>query len=140
MGPGKAIPPPVVDEAKGDWVPGVAGGRGPALRQHHLKTALLPVKPHLDLDLITGGHGIILRYGRLPNEQLHFGDKIPSPVEVFNDSVDPVGEEALRSLLCAILSSQSSPQKVIQSGIEAKEAPPLRPRERRGHTSWLRRG
>lgn len=87
-----AWPLPVVDEAKGDRIPGVAGGGGPALSQHNLQTALLPVKPHLNLDLVASGHAIVLRYGRIANEQLHFRDKISGTVEVFNDGVDPAGE------------------------------------------------
>lgn len=83
---------PVVDEAEGDGVPGVAGWGGPALGQHHLKAALLPVEPHFNFDLITGGHAIILRYGRIPDEQLHFSDEASGAVEVFKDGVDPVGE------------------------------------------------
>lgn len=88
-------PLPVVDEAKGDGVPGVAGGRGPALSEHHLKAALLPVEPHFNFDLITGGHAVILRYGRVADEQLHFGDKVSSAMEVLDDGVDPVGEGAI---------------------------------------------
>lgn len=122
MGLGKgAWPLPVVDEAKGDGVLSVAGGGGPALSQHDLQTALLPVKPHLNLDLIAGGHAIVLRYGRIANEQLHFRDKISSTVEIFDDGVDPVvgqGIEALRSLLYEVLSSSSSPPK---GGTEVKE-------------------
>lgn len=117
MGLGKGVwPLPVVDEAEGYGVLGVAGGGGPALSQHDLQTALLPVKPHLNLDLIAGGHAIVLRYGRIANVQLHFCDKISSPVEVFDDGVDPVegqGIEALRNLLYEVLSSSSSPPKVI---------------------------
>lgn len=92
-GSGKVWFLPVVDEAKGDGVPGIAGRGGPALSEHHLKTALLPVKPHFNLDLIAGRHSIVLRYGRLADEQLHFSDKISSTVEIFDDGVDPVGEK-----------------------------------------------
>lgn len=88
---------PVIDEAKGDGVPGVAGGGGPALGQNHLKAALLPVEPHFNLDLITGGHTVILRYGRISNEQLHLSDEVPSAMEVFDDGVDPVGERLVEA-------------------------------------------
>lgn len=92
MGLGRgAWPLPVVDEAKGDGILGVAGGRGPALGQHDLQTALLPVKAHLNLDLIAGRHTVVLRYGRIANEQLHLRDKISGTVEVFDDGVNPVG-------------------------------------------------
>lgn len=50
------------------------------------------MKLHLDLDLIAGGHAIVLGYGRIANEQLHFRDKIAGTMEVFDDGVDPEGE------------------------------------------------
>lgn len=86
------LSPPVVDEPKGDGVLGIPGGRRPASNQHHLEAALLPVQPHLDLDLIAGRHAVVLRYGRISDEQLHFRDKRARAVQVFHDSVNPARE------------------------------------------------
>lgn len=86
---GPPEPLPVVDEAKRDRVPGVAGRRCPALGQDHLEVAFLFIEPHLDLDVIAGGHTVIPRYGGVPDKQLHFRDEVPSAMEVLNDGVNP---------------------------------------------------
>lgn len=59
---------PVVNEAKHDWVPGVAGWCRPALGQDHLEVAFLFIEPHFDLDVITGRHAVILRNRRVSNK------------------------------------------------------------------------
>lgn len=72
-GPKKAtqrvwVPLPVVNEAKHDRVPGIAGWRCPALGQDHLEVAFLFIEAYFNLDIITGRHGIILRNRRVSNK------------------------------------------------------------------------
>lgn len=83
-------PLPVVNEAKHDRVPGIAGRCGPALSQHHLEvTFLQSMEPHFYLDVIDGRHTIVPRYRGVSNKCLHYSDKISSAVEVLDDGVNP---------------------------------------------------
>lgn len=121
-GPVPTRAPPVVDEAEGDGVLGVTGGRRPAFHQHHLQAALLPVQPHLDLDVIAGRHAVILRYWRISNKQLHFRDKCASAVQVFRDAVDPAEEWRSGGLFLQPL--VPAPQKQLRGSVEISEDPP----------------
>lgn len=124
-----AEPLPVVDEAKHDGVPGVAGRRGPALGQDHLEVALLFVEPHFDLDVVAGRHAIILRDRRVSDEQLHFGDKVSSSVEVLDDGVNPARGAGCREVASVTPRVPVPPLKATPRQCGNKGRPPA-PREK----------
>lgn len=117
---------PVVDEAKADWIPGIAGGGCPALRQDHLEVAVLSVEPHFNLDVVTGRHTTILRYGRISNEQLHLSDKNPSAVQVFNDGVNSAGGSSRQEVCFCSPSFPFLPPEQLLGTVEISEDPQVR--------------
>lgn len=115
---------PVVNEAKHDRVPGVAGWCRPALGQDHLEVALLFIEPHLDLDIITGRHTIISRYRGVPNKQPHLGDKTASTMEVLDDGIDPARVSGFRRCAPVTPPFPLLPKKQLQRSMEIKEDRP----------------